>query len=356
VQRSFDSPASTTSDVEALITRYFSEGAADVDRGIRDVRDGLRLLGEHDLLGLGTDPDRSGELARAIALIERIAGHCLSSAFSLWAHRMVIEYLSRARLDADAELLAELRSGRAIGSTAMAPALRDVAGIEPVPVVARRCREGVRLDGPITWTSNLFPGAVVVLPVRFEDGDDRAVVRIRTTDPGVHVAPSPELLALNATASSSVRLDDVHVSQDAILADDLRGFVGVMKPSLLLSQTAMCVGLAGRSIVEAHSGATGLNAALAGQVDAIAARHQSISDRLHRFAAAPRDVPATDLLEVRLDAVDAAVDATRAELAARGGAAYLAHGDTSRRLREAAFLPVQAPTEGQLRWELSRSA
>ena len=28
----------------------------------------------------------------------------------------------------------------------------------------------------------------------------------------------------------------------------------------------------------------------------------------------------------------------------------------ARRLREAAFLPVQAPTEGQLRWELSLSA
>jgi hypothetical protein len=36
-----------------------------------------------------------------------------------------------------------------------------------------------------------------------------------------------------------------------------------------------------------------------------------------------------------------------------GGAGYLAGSDTARRVREAAFLPVQAPTVPQLRREVA---
>ena len=56
-----------------------------------------------------------------------------------------------------------------------------------------------------------------------------------------------------------------------------------------------------------------------------------------------------------LDEPFSALDpATRIEATVRGGTGYLAASAVSRRLREAAFLPIQAPTEGQLRWELSR--
>jgi hypothetical protein len=65
---------------------------------------------------------------------------------------------------------------------------------------------------------------------------------------------------------------------------------------------------------------------------------------------------ARDLLQVRLDAVTLAVDAAWVELTALGGAAYRKTGPTARRLREAAFLPIQAPTVVQLRWELARLA
>jgi alkylation response protein AidB-like acyl-CoA dehydrogenase len=110
----------------------------------------------------------------------------------------------------------------------MAPAFRDVAGLAPVPAVAVRTPTGLRLHGPIHWASQLYPDAVAVLPVRIgEDPEtaERAVVRIRLSDPGVQVAPAPALLAPDATASSSVRLDGVAVTSDAVLSIDLPGFV-----------------------------------------------------------------------------------------------------------------------------------
>jgi alkylation response protein AidB-like acyl-CoA dehydrogenase len=333
------------------VAAWFRDGAAAVDRGEREVRDGLRWLGERDLVA----PTGAG-LPHAVDLVERIAGECLSSAFSLWAHRMVIEYVSLAA--PGGAVLDELRAGRAVGSTAMAPALRDVAGLEPVPVLARRDGSGLRLSGPIRWASNLFDDAVVVLPVRLADADPagRAVVRLRLSDPGVRVDRRPELLALNGTASSSARLDDVVVPAEAVLSTDLRGFVGAIRPAFLLLQSAFCAGLALRSVHEAGRHTSGPNAELAGDLAALVARAESVHRRLHTAAADPTTVGHAELLQLRLDAADTASAATRIEATVRGGAGYLAASDVSRRLREGAFLPIQAPTEGQLRWELSRCA
>jgi hypothetical protein len=59
-----------------------------------------------------------------------------------------------------------------------------------------------------------------------------------------------------------------------------------------------------------------------------------------------------DLARLRLAALDVAAEAVRLESAVAGGSGYLAASDTARRVREAAFLPVQAPTYGQLRREI----
>ncbi|MFC4947283.1 hypothetical protein [Pseudonocardia sp. GCM10023141] len=320
----------------------FRATAGDVDRGHADLRDGLRFLGAAGLLDTGLDA--------GVALVEAIAGECMSSAFSLWAQRMVLAFLPP-----EAAPRPGLADGTVVGSTAMAPALRDVAGIEPVPVLATPAGTGLRLDGPIRWASNLFPDAVVVLPARLPDGG-RAVVRIGLGDPGVQVKPAPELLALSATASSSVRLDGVEVGPDAILSTDLPGFVRVIRPAFLLSQTAFCAGLAARAVEGAAEHAVGINADLAGDVAFVAARVRSVRERLHAWAADPAEPGRAELLQLRLDAAGAAGEATRLESTTSGGAGFMATSDVSRRLREAAFLPVQSPTEGQLRWELSRCA
>lgn len=330
------------------VASWFADRAAAVDDGGSDARDGLAWLGAADLIA----PDGSG-LPHTVALVETVAGQCLSSAFSLWAQRMVISYLAGA--DGDQPALASLREGRRIGATAMAPALRDLAGLEPVPVVATRAGGGLRLDGPIRWASNLFPGATVVLPVRLgPSGPGRAVVRIETDRPGVRVAEPPRLLALDGTASSSVVLDGVAVAEDEVLSRDLGAFVGAVRPAFLVVQAAFCSGLALRSAEEARARATGQNAELAGDAEAVTTRAADVHERLHAAAREPDALGPADLLRLRLDAARTATDATRTEAAVSGGAGYLAGSAVARRLREGAFLPIQSPTEGHLRWELSR--
>ena len=68
--------------IPSELDAYFAERAEAIDRGITDVRDGLRHLAGHGLLA-------HPELATSCAVIEGVARHSLTSAFSAWAHTMV---------------------------------------------------------------------------------------------------------------------------------------------------------------------------------------------------------------------------------------------------------------------------
>ena len=338
--------ALATSPELSVAIEGFAERAAAVDEGRADVRTGLRELGARDLL-------RSADFA----LIERISAECLSSGFALWAQRMVIEYLAGAAPDATvSDIVADLHAGTAVGSTAMAPALREIAGIEPVPVRARSGPAGsVLLDGDVRWASLLFAGAYVVVPARFDD-HRRLVVVIRTDDEGVTLRPSPRLLAMTGTATSSLRLDDVAVPPQRVLSWDMREFVRAVRPTFLVLQSAFCSGLAGRSLREARAMSGGSEWVFDAELEELTREHRSVRARCRELSQGPGRAAQRDLLRVRLDAMTTATRAVRLELSALGGRGYLADSPTARRIREAAFLPVQAPTEVQLRWELSHTA
>jgi alkylation response protein AidB-like acyl-CoA dehydrogenase len=338
----------------AEVCTRFAERADAVDRGDTDVREGLRELGARGLLDLGAPNNRDGSLRAMVQLITDVAAGCLSSGFGVWAQRMVIEYLRQSPVT-DGTGARELTEGTVCGSTAMASALRDIAGLAPVPVLARRVATGLVLNGTIPWASNLFPGTVVVLPVRFDDGG-RAVVSARTSDHGVHIGRSLDLLALNATASASITLTEAEVPAEAVLSTNLENFVTAIRPTFLLLQSAFCVGLAERSLTETQSIMDGINLVFSDQLDDLAGRYAQLRERLLRFAGRPDQTPHRDLLQLRLDAVTVTTSVTRMEATLRGGPGYAAGSATARRLREAAFLPIQSPTEGQLRWELSRYA
>jgi alkylation response protein AidB-like acyl-CoA dehydrogenase len=269
---------------------------------------------------------------------------------------MVIEYLRAVPPGSPLAAVRDgLLTGAETGSTAMAAALQELAGMRPVPVVAVPDGDGFRLDGPIRWASNLVPGAVMVLPARVGDTGRRLVAVIRTDDDGVTVAPRRELLALNATVSSSVRLEGVRVTPGQVVADDLRAFVGRARPVLLLLQTAFCLGLAGRALSESAPAATGPAELLAPGLRDLDAQRADLAERA---AVAQRDPAAADpvaVTRIRFEAAELTLAATRLEATLRGGLGYAVASATNRRLREAAFLPVQSPSEVQLRWELSRA-
>lgn len=348
------------SDADELRARV-AESVRPVDSGVTSTTDLLRELGEQRLLDLGVDTvtgphDPASQIEGSAALIALLAEECMSSAFSLWAHRMVLDYFARGQRTAlNCDISALLRRGELIGSTAMASGMKALAGIEPLGLTGRIVGDEVVVDGQIRWASNLIDGAVVVIPVLLED-QRRIITWFRIGAAGVTVNHVDGLLALNATASASVRLENVRIQLDAVLSWEFADTARAFRPTFLTLQSAFCIGIARRSIAEADAlvsrpGNEGLQERFSAAQSAL----NEVAERWTRLGA-DLSAPVVEFVRLRLDASLVAGEATRLEAALAGGRGYVASSGTARRFREAAFLPVQSPSEGQLRWELTSLA
>jgi alkylation response protein AidB-like acyl-CoA dehydrogenase len=346
------------------IVDFFEPRARDIDAAQADIREGIRFLADQ---GLGT-----AGILDSSALITTVARSDMASAFSAWAHRMVVLYLSLAPAGSPVrQLLPELQAGTTVGATAMAGGTARYLTDAPLPVTYVRRGDDLVLHGRIPWASNLLaPFVGVTAAVDQEDPDRAVVVAFTDRTPGVSIGPYPDLVALMATGSSTITLDGAIVPSAAVISDSLEPFVERILPPFLLLQSAFCRGLAVRSLDEAVGNLGTLAEVLRPDLVRRRAEAERAGDQLDRLArrvdrveASGRTtgsdglaVPLRQLLRLRLRWAHLAAEAVRLELAAVGGRGYLRTGPTARRLREAAFLPIQAPTEVQLRWTLSRSA
>jgi alkylation response protein AidB-like acyl-CoA dehydrogenase len=331
------------------VHEHAAAGAEDVDAGRADVRGALRRLGGVGVFG-ADDDDPTEALLASVRMLRRLASVSLATAFSAWSQRMVLEYLRCCPPpDPLPELVAGLRAGTVPGATAVAPAVGDLAGTGTLPVTAIRDGAGWRLSGTVAWASNLFDDAVVVTPARTAD-EGRVVVLFRRTDGGVTPSAPYDLLGLNGTGTGGLELRDLVVGRGRVLSDDLASFMAVCRPSMLLLQTALAVGVADAALTAAREH---LAVVLRPDADALGERLDDVIRRMEDLAGDRVGVHPGDLARLRLTALDVVAEAVRLESAAAGGPGYLAASATARRVREAAFLPVQAPTYVQLRREVA---
>lgn len=336
-------PAAT----EPVLARV-AERAGEVDRAEADLWDELAALGELDLL--------AAPLPLAAELTHALARRCTASAFALWGHRSAIAYHEATGTplpDGAASGVVALASG-------MAPAFKEEAGLGEIPLLATDSPDGaIAVSGVLPWCSNLRPGGWVVTPVRWEDGR-RAVVRHRRDADGVRVKELTGLTALDATASGVLLLDEVRIPAQDVLTRDLPAFRDDVRATFLQIQTAMCLGLAGAALDAAEAGADDVaREVLAEELSAAAEDWRHLRGALAagvRAADGPSaPVRPAELVRVRLEAALLTGRATRLEQKIVGGRGYALASDTSRRAREAAFLPVQSPTETHLRHLLARA-
>lgn len=334
-----------------------SDLLADVDARARavdgnasfDERASLRALAAEGALDLGL-PGSAGTYADQARVLADLAAVCMTTAFSAWAHRMTVEYLVAHGGPGLADLADEVRRACRPGSTALAGTFRAAAGVADMPVRL----DGGRAQGFISWASNLYDDAVVVTGVSTPVG--HRLVAFDLGSPNAEVRPVTGLLALDASHSGAVTLDGVPIAERRILERGFEEFIGAVRPTFLVLQSAFALGLASASLAsigELHGMTTVLRPQVDGARVELARLAGHLDDATGQLDAADRpDLVAS--LQLRLGAAHLAVSATQLELAVRGGAAYAANSPTARRVREALFLPVQSPTEVQLQWELQQ--
>lgn len=347
-----------SAEIDPALLTDVREHAGALDRGELPARRTFPALGEAGRLDLGSPHSADGGLLRMVEVIASLAGECVSTAFSVWAHRMTIEYLAVADTEAARTWLPELRAGRVPGITGMASAFKEVAGCGSVDLDATPVPGGYRISGTLRWASNLYEDALLVSAARSADGST-LVFATPLAAVGVTAGAPFSLLALGSTASSSVVLEDVFIADSQVMSTDLHTFLAMIRPTFLALQTALCLGLAGRCLAEARTGLVGINSTFAADLGAVSGRHALLQTTLRRLASAVgTDHPPTprELLSMRLGAAEVATEAAGLEIRTAGGRGYARATPASRRFREATFLPVQSPSEGQLRWELAQCA
>jgi alkylation response protein AidB-like acyl-CoA dehydrogenase len=307
-------------------------------------------------LGVGQS---GGSLLEQATVIEALAEQSLSIAFSLWCHRMGLEYVAHTSAQDGDALLAKLRTTELIGSSAMAPGFQYAAGLGDLSLRVERDTTGqLRVSGHLGWASNLFDNAVIFAPAYGLHNAAPVVVAVPVSAEGVKIGPKLDLLALRGTASTSVAMSNVAIEDEQILSTELKVFLGRARPVLSLLQASFCLGLATESYRNTRTKLSGAKQVFETEVQLLADRLAQVKQQVVELASmmSVDGVPKPQqLLATRLEAGVLAKELTRLEVIAAGSQGFVTTSDANRRYREGTFIPLQAPSEAQLRWELGQS-
>ncbi len=331
--------------VQDLFDRIAAE-AAEVDAtGVRrSTIDELAALG---LLGTALEPALQRELGERLAMADASTWFC-------WVqHQSPLRVLAgdaaglrdpvpSALRDA---YLDDLATGRALGATAFAHVRRP----GPPDPSARRTPSGWVFDGSLDWVTSWDIADVVMVMAQGEGDDAGALVctflpagRSGTTMPGVEPGEPLRLLAMSATHTRPVRLTGVEVPDEACVVIDREAWLRA-DARTTASATPAAFGVARGAIAE-----------LAGVAEqrrdtAMSDLAHDLADRCRRiraaaYAGADADAPIEECRRLRAESLDMVMAAATSVITARAGAAMQAGCSAERRLREAAFLQVQAQT------------
>lgn len=335
-------------DIPEDIRTTLQENASAVDKGEKPARYGLELLAQHGLLN--TD-----DLVATVRLVRGLAREDLSVAFSTWADLMVLTYLKAADSQ-HPQLIEAIENGTRPGVTGMASVFKYAAGAGDLDLQAQAVNGGYKVSGKLKWASNLADDSIIVSGAHSDQGGQILFV-VDGNAEGLTLGTPFGLLGLNATASAWVEFDEVFVAKENILTTSFPDYLPRVRPTFLLLQTSECLGVAESAIAAASGKTVGINEVFA---DDVAQTYDkiteliSIQESIAEKAASGEQVAFTDLLRLRLNAAEAAVQAANLEIRVAGGAGYAQSSPASRRYREATFIPVQSPSEGQLKWQLAR--
>ncbi|MFD1332137.1 acyl-CoA dehydrogenase family protein [Methylopila musalis] len=349
-----------TAPLPAPLTSWLDQAAAGLDTGAVAPGDLLPRLAAADLFRIGAPEGLGGAGGTAADVVEAIAAvseRSLAAGFVFWGHRAFIEYLLQSPNAALRDrLLPDLLDGRIAGATGLSNAMKFLAGLEELQVSARADGDGLRLDGKLPWVTNLrAEGFHVAAAVAGPDGRP-FVASVAYDRAGVTRSPDLDLIALRSTSTAALKLDDVAIGADEVIASDALDWCPKVRPAFLGFQIGMSIGLARRALAEAREAAGAGRHALGTELDDAAVRLQAATDALRKgladaaFVARP-----ADLFRIRIALAEVANDAVGLELQASGGKCYLTGPGEgfARRWREAAFLPVITPSLVQLKAALA---
>ena len=305
-----------------------------------------------------------GDLGLSIQLIAEISRVCGSTGFVAWCQAACGLYLEESGNPAlQSECLARHIRGDGLGGTGLSNPIKAYAGIEKLLLRARPEGDGYRLTGSLPWVSHLQTDGYcgVIASVVHEDGTPAGrdlMVLVHASSPGVDLVPCPAFSGMEGTSTYGLRLDEIWIEPESIIARDAAGFISRIRPSFVLLQCGFGFGVIQGAIdsIKAVEGALGhVNRFLDDQAEPLQAELDALRDRVLRLAETPLISDPADrlaVLEARAETSALSLRAAQAALLHQGARGYLASSAVQRRVRESHFVAIVTPALKQLRKEI----
>ncbi len=299
---------------------------------------------------------------RAMAEVSRVCG---ATGFMVWCQAVCGLYMQASGNPAlMGDALAAHASGTTLGGTGMSNPMKSYAQIESLLLKATPVDGGYLVNGTLPWVSNLGPGHACGVLAAVMDGDAHAgrevMFLLRCDAPGVELRECPSFSAMEGTGTYGLRLKDVFIGADELMADPARPFIARIRAAFVMLQCGMAVGVAQGAIdsmwaVEAQLGH--VNQFLEDRPDALQAELDALTARVMQLAETPFNSSVEffiDVLDARAHGAELGLRAAQSALLHQGARGYLMSSDVQRRVRESHFVAIVTPAIKHLRKEIAR--
>ena len=301
----------------------------------------------------GTMPD----LWTAIEAMSIAGEHCLSTAFCMWCQDALGWYIHASdNEELKADLGQRVARGEALGGTALSNPMKAFYGIERMRLKGRRVDGGYEVKGLLPWVSNLGPDHYFGAIFEVENGTGGHVMAVLDCSaPGMKITQNDNFVALDGTRTFAVQVRDVFVPDKMLLADPLDAYLQRIRAGFILLQAGMAFGLIRGCVklMQQVKGSLGhVNQYLEKQpedFEVLLAQLETVVEELCRTPFSKDPAYFRKVVEARLAAGEASVEAAHYAMLHQGARGYVAQGAAQRRLREAYFVAIVTPATKQLR-------
>lgn len=354
--------ASLIERVRALVDTELTPLTAAIDQEGLYPEAFMRALGKTGAFTAALPADLDGlglGIGAQIDSIAEVGRECGSTAFLAWCQSTCAHYLRHAPNAAvRARYLNAVASGELLAGTGMSNTVKHLAGIENIHLRARRDGDGYVVSGALPWVSNIGEKHLAIVAASVEDGG-YVMFAVPGDAPGVTLRPCPEFSGMEGTQTLNIRMKDVHVAPEDVLAHpaQFNDYIRAIKPGFVLAQTGMGFGIIEgslRTIRESNVTTAHVNQFLDDQGDDLARETQALQANAQRVAElADQGVAAPiDVLRLRLAVSELTLRAANSAVLHAGAKGYLMRHPAQRRQREAVFVAIVTPALKHLRKEI----
>ncbi len=332
--------------LSAIIKEHLKPHVRKIDAEAYYPAEYLKALGEQGFLH-SSGIEESLLQHQAVLLIEETSKVCMTTGFNLWCHLALLTYLRHSSNEALQQgLLKKLENGKLLGGTGLSNPMKFYADMDPLFLKAIETDNGYLLSGKLPMVSNL--GEDHWFAAIAQAGEKRIMVAVPCYTAGLTITEQTGFLGLNGSATYSCQFKEVFISKEWVIAEYADLFVKQVRQAFILYQVPLGTGLIAASIEaieQARNKQGGSNRYL--PVQAADCRQQlgSLRKQMLGLARQPSaELIWEELIQLRLAAVKATIEAVHAAMLHQGSAGYQLSSHPCRRLREAYFMVNLTPT------------